>query len=443
MPFPANPSNGQTVTINGVVYTYNSTKDAWTRLSAIEGDSAGVLSIGPNPPGSTLSANRVNVWVDSDTGKQFIYINDGDSNQWVEIGTGGRGSTGATGVAGPTGNPGGATGAPGATGATGPQGNPGGATGATGATGPAGATGAGATGATGAAGSPGGATGATGITGNIGATGSTGIEGNVGATGATGIGTAGATGATGLGATGATGSTGPIGGATFAVTNSGASAYTINGANNPTLSLIRGFTYYFNVSASGHPFWIKTSQTTGTGDAYNNGVTNNGTESGTVIITVPFDAPSTLYYICQFHGSMTGTIAVSDLGPAGATGATGPGVALAIEPFTVLTGSTGVVAHNYNTGGLWVHTSIAANFTANFTNVPSADNFVVTYTLVLIQGATPYTPTAVQIDGAAQTINWAGGTVPSGAANKRQIVSFNLFRIAGAWTVTGSSSSYG
>jgi hypothetical protein len=414
MPFPANPSNGQTVTINGVVYTYNSTKDAWTRLSAIEGDSAGVLSIGSNPPGSTLSANRVNVWIDSDTGKQFIYINDGDSNQWVEIGTGGRGSTGATGVAGPTGNPGGATGAPGATGATGPQGNPGGATGATGATGPAGATGAGATGATGPAGSPGGATGATGITG-----------------------------ATGLGTTGATGSTGPIGGAIFAVTNSGASAYTINGANNPTLNLIRGFTYYFTVTASGHPFWIKTSQTTGTGNAYNNGVTNNGTESGTIIFTVPFDAPSTLYYICQFHGSMTGAIAVSDLGPAGATGATGPGVALAIEPFTVLTGSTGVVVHNYNTGGLWVHTSIAANFTANFTNVPTTDNFVVTYTLVLIQGATPYTPTAVQIDGAAQTINWAGGTVPSGAANKRQIVSFNLFRIAGAWTVTGSLSSYG
>ena len=137
------------------------------------------------------------------------------------------------------------------------------------------------------------------------------------------------------------------------------------------------------------------------------------------------------------------TIANSAVGATGIQGATGPGVALAIEPFTVLTGSTGVVAHNYNTGGLWVHTSIAANFTANFTNVPSADNFVVTYTLVLIQGATPYTPTAVQIDGAAQTINWAGGTVPSGAANKRQIVSFNLFRIAGAWTVTGSSSSYG
>ena len=97
---------------------------------------------------------------------------------------------------------------------------------------------------------------------------------------------------------------------TYTVTNSGSSAYTINSSSNPTLTLERGGTYTFNVSASGHPFWIKTAQVTGTNSAYNTGVTNNGTESGTITFTVPNDAPSTLYYICQFHGSMTGTINV-------------------------------------------------------------------------------------------------------------------------------------
>jgi hypothetical protein len=97
---------------------------------------------------------------------------------------------------------------------------------------------------------------------------------------------------------------------TYTVTNSGASAYTINSSSNPTLTLQRGGTYTFNINASGHPFWIKTSQVTGTGSAYNTGVTNNGTDSGTITFTVPEDAPSTLYYICQFHGSMTGTINV-------------------------------------------------------------------------------------------------------------------------------------
>ncbi len=95
---------------------------------------------------------------------------------------------------------------------------------------------------------------------------------------------------------------------TYTVTNSGASAYTINSSSNPTLTLKRGGTYTFNVSASGHPFWIKTAQVTGTNDAYNTGVTNNGTQSGTITFTVPNDAPSTLYYICQIHGTMTGTI---------------------------------------------------------------------------------------------------------------------------------------
>jgi hypothetical protein len=99
------------------------------------------------------------------------------------------------------------------------------------------------------------------------------------------------------------------GSGTYTVTNSGASAYTINSASNPTLTLERGGTYTFNVSASGHPFWIQTvSGAYSSGNIYNTGVTSNGTQSGTITFTVPNDAPSTLYYVCQFHSSMRGTI---------------------------------------------------------------------------------------------------------------------------------------
>ncbi len=130
-------------------------------------------------------------------------------------------------------------------------------------------------------------------------------------------------------------------------------------------------------------------------------------------------------------------------GATGATGATGPGVALAIEPFNVITNATGVVAHDYNQGGLWAHTTISSNFTANFTNVPTANNNVVSFSLILYQGATPYLASNVQIDGAAQTILWADAIVPTVTANRREIASFSLFRLAGAWTVTGSLSSFG
>jgi hypothetical protein len=98
---------------------------------------------------------------------------------------------------------------------------------------------------------------------------------------------------------------------TFNVTNSGASAYIINGASNPTLNLSKGQTYTFVIEAIGHPFWIKTTPVTGTGNAYNDGVTNNGTDNGTITFTVPEDAPDTLYYICQIHGAMQGQINIS------------------------------------------------------------------------------------------------------------------------------------
>ena len=98
----------------------------------------------------------------------------------------------------------------------------------------------------------------------------------------------------------------------YSASANGASNYIIGGDSNPTLTLVRGVTYTINVNASGHPFWIKTSPTTGTDNQYNTGVTNNGTQSGTITFVVANNAPSTLYYICQFHGGMVGTINIVD-----------------------------------------------------------------------------------------------------------------------------------
>ena len=83
-------------------------------------------------PPAPLSPNVGDRWYDLSTGLEFVYINDGDSSQWVSPAGGGGGGTGGGtgGVAGPTG----ATGVTGITGPTGPTG----ATGVTGATGPAG-----------------------------------------------------------------------------------------------------------------------------------------------------------------------------------------------------------------------------------------------------------------------------------------------------------------
>ena len=102
--------------------------------------------------------------------------------------------------------------------------------------------------------------------------------------------------------------------------NNGFAAYTIglvDGAgatvapptDNPDLTLTRGSKYEFQISAGGHPFWIKTVQGSGSSNGYS-GFKDQGTETGTVFFTVPLNAPDTLYYNCEYHSAMTGTISI-------------------------------------------------------------------------------------------------------------------------------------
>lgn len=115
---------------------------------------------------------------------------------------------------------------------------------------------------------------------------------------------------------------------------------------------------------------------------------------------------------------------------------------LASDILSVVAGATGVVVHNLANSGVFYHTTPAANFTANFTNAPVTNNRVLLATLIINQGATPYLPTAVQIEGAAQTIKWSGGSAPAGNANKIDIISFSLIRVSNSWSVIGSGSNY-
>lgn len=109
---------------------------------------------------------------------------------------------------------------------------------------------------------------------------------------------------------------------------------------------------------------------------------------------------------------------------------------------TVIAGSTGVVNHDVTTGAVFYHSSPAASFTPNFVNVPVTNNRMLMFTLLISQGSTPYLPTAVQIEGSAQTIKWLIGTAPSGNASKMDIITFSLMRTSSSWTVLGQSSFY-
>jgi hypothetical protein len=101
----------------------------------------------------------------------------------------------------------------------------------------------------------------------------------------------------------------------FNVVNNGASAWTIDGQDNPPLTLVRGDTYQFNLQAvpGFHPFYIKIANSTGSGNQFTQGVTNNGaTGSTTITFIVPAAAPDTLHYNCGNHSAMNGSIAIID-----------------------------------------------------------------------------------------------------------------------------------
>ena len=107
------------------------------------------------------------------------------------------------------------------------------------------------------------------------------------------------------------------------------------------------------------------------------------------------------------------------------------------EKFQTLTGQSGVVAHNWNDGHVFYHTTPAGDITANFTNVNLTAEYSTNVTIIINQGATPYEVTAVQIAGAAQTINWQGGSAPTGTANGIDAFSFTILNDGGSYVVLG------
>ncbi len=82
--------------------------------------------------------------------------------------------------------------------------------------------------------------------------------------------------------------------------------------NDPLIYLIRGQQYKFTNTMNQHPFRVQSTPNGSAGTPYNNGVTNNDVQNGTLIWNVQFDAPNTLYYQCTAHNAMGGPFYIVD-----------------------------------------------------------------------------------------------------------------------------------
>ena len=101
------------------------------------------------------------------------------------------------------------------------------------------------------------------------------------------------------------------------VTNSGSSSYTVVGrdrsgaitGSQSALAFNNGDKVLVTVNSttsSGHPFWVKTALTTGTGN-----LATPVAGNGTVNVEWTIGSTGTYYYICQYHAGMNNTITVS------------------------------------------------------------------------------------------------------------------------------------
>ena len=102
----------------------------------------------------------------------------------------------------------------------------------------------------------------------------------------------------------------------YRVTNNDASSWNISNLINPTLTLVRGNTYNFDmIQTAPWAFYIKTELSLGTTNIYSDGVFNNGASDNLITFTVPYDAPDTLYYCNDIEYNLRGQFDIIDPDP--------------------------------------------------------------------------------------------------------------------------------
>ena len=79
---------------------------------------------------------------------------------------------------------------------------------------------------------------------------------------------------------------------------------------NPTLYLLRGKKYHFDVNTPGFPFYLKRDEVADTNNQYLDGVEGNGAQVGIVTFKVPYSAPAQLFYQASNTANMGGLINV-------------------------------------------------------------------------------------------------------------------------------------
>jgi len=132
------------------------------------------------------------------------------------------------------------------------------------------------------------------------------------------------------------------------------------------------------------------------------------------------------------------TISFSGASIAGLSGTIKDTVEIGVaETFSTTNAASGVTSLDCNNGHIFYLTSPSADVTANFVNLYLNAEYATNLTVVVNQGATAREVTAIQIEGTGQTINWQGGSAPTGTVNGIDVFSFTILNDGGSYVVLG------
>ena len=231
---------------------------------------------------------------------------------------------------------------------------------------------------------------------------------------------------------------------------SGSNKYFIDGSQQPTLTLVEGYTYTFNYP-SAHPFRFSTTSdgTHNSGTEYTTGVTHVSSTQTT--ITVAAGAP-TLYYYCSLHSGMGGQVNTNantgqvslDTNRAtaivnGATTSTANVTVDRARPFTAVTGTTSGsgTSATFNV----VNTSGTYSATVNAAGADYAVNDTVTIVGTNLGGATTDNDATVTVTSVASSVLYSSAAYTYSGSGTGLVI--NVTRSGGSYSVAIANAGTG
>lgn len=227
------------------------------------------------------------------------------------------------------------------------------------------------------------------------------------------------------------------------LTNQNASSIILNASGAAVNASVAGF--FVNPVRSG----------ANTGNILQYDISTNEISYGSTITATVF-GNTTGYHT----GDVKGTVVADDstimvdsvsgkiVGPIDTTtiNATGPIQIYSVKKtYAPIAGATGSVIHDINNGDVFVHTGLQGNFNVDLYNLNLANGQFMEIKMILVQGATARVPNAILINGSNTgiTLNWENNTPITGNANKKDLVTFSLYRNGSSYSVFGMLRTFG